>query len=366
VVEPGETVAAALRRALPDRSWSQIKKLCAQGKVIGSGQPITDPAARFQQPTKASLQMRRPRPGARDGAAHIVFEDAHLIIIDKPQGVPSVPYERKDRGTALDLIRKAWKLQHRKATQNPLYTVHRLDKDTSGLLCFAKTKLAERGLHAVFKGHQARRLYRAVVHGVCRPQTIESHLLADRGDGIRGSTRHPGQGKHSVTHVLETEPLGDSRNWPPHQAPTLCTLRLETGRTHQIRIHMAERGHPLIGETVYIRDFYRRDLEPVPCPRLLLHAATLGFTHPVSGAALDFTAPLPPDFEQPLQRLKAGQSGAGQEPATNPKASAASKPTKPARSANSKTRTPRSPARDQRPQIQSPQQRARRQGSKPS
>ena len=119
---------------------------------------------------------------------------------------------------------------------------------------------------------------------------IESALVADRGDGLRGSARRPGEGKRAVTHVTAKQLLAGGR-------ATLCEVRLETGKTHQIRIHLAERGHPLVGERVYIRDFERRaGGTPLPSPRLLLHAATLGFAHPITGARLAFSSEPPPDF----------------------------------------------------------------------
>jgi 23S rRNA pseudouridine1911/1915/1917 synthase len=177
----------------------------------------------------------------------------------------------------------------------PLYVVHRIDKDTSGLIVFAKTKLAERGLHRVFKQHLAEREYLAVAHGHVRPGRIESRLIADRGDGIRGSTRSAQEGQHAITYVEIAETLPKA---------TLCRVRLETGRTHQIRIHLAERGHPLVGETVYIRDLLRTGATPLPSPRLLLHAATLGFQHPVTNEALAFRSELPPDFLAALDKLR--------------------------------------------------------------
>ena len=177
----------------------------------------------------------------------------------------------------------------------PLYTVHRLDKDTSGLLCFAKTKLAERGLHRVFKQHLAERSYLAVAHGRVLPGRIESHIQANRGDGLRGSNPRGREGQRAVTHVDVLEPLARA---------TLCRVRLETGRTHQIRIHLAEQGHPLVGETVYVRDLLRAGQQPIAAERLLLHAETLGFTHPVTGAELRWTSETPADFLAILQRLR--------------------------------------------------------------
>src|SRR6185295_10592934 len=118
---------------------------------------------------------------------------------------------------------------------------------------------------------------------------IESTLVADRGDGIRGSLRRGDDGQQAVTHVTQVA-------FSPRGGATLCRVRLETGRTHQIRIHLAEAGHPLVGETVYIRDLLRAGATPIAAARLMLHAATLGFVHPVTGARLDFQCQPPPDF----------------------------------------------------------------------
>jgi 23S rRNA pseudouridine1911/1915/1917 synthase len=292
--ERAMTVAATLRRKQPHLTWSEARRLCETGKVQLDGEVVLDSAQRIGAKRELALNMAAPRPREEVVGFRVAFEDAHLVIIEKPTGVSSVPYERKDTGTALDLIRTHWRHAGKRATATPLYTVHRLDKDTSGLLCFAKTRLAERALHEVFQRHSARREYVAVAHGRVETQRIESSLVADRGDGIRGSTRRRGEGQRAITHVTALRHLPEA---------TLVRVRLETGRTHQIRVHLSEAGHPLVGETVYIRDLLRAGGEPLPSPRLMLHAATLGLPHPVTGAAIDLIAPPPADFIATLEAL---------------------------------------------------------------
>jgi 23S rRNA pseudouridine1911/1915/1917 synthase len=299
----GATLAAALRGALPAASWNELRRLCQSGKVTVEGAVTLDPAYRLRGGEPISWRLAAPDPRrASRSAVVIVHEDPHLLVIDKPEGISSVPYERKQAGTAMDLVREVWRKQGRRATATPLYTVHRLDKDTSGLLCFAKTRLGERGLHKIFKQHLASRSYLAVAQGAVTGGRLSSYLVPDRGDGLRGSPRKGprNQGQLAVTHVTVDERL---------PAASLCRVRLETGRTHQIRIHLAETGHPLVGETVYIRDLLRAGGTPLPSPRLLLHATTLGFDHPVTGARLEFESALPADYLAVLDELRRGRQG---------------------------------------------------------
>jgi 23S rRNA pseudouridine1911/1915/1917 synthase len=297
--DAGRTLAAALRRRLPGWSWNEVRNLCATGKVQVSGHPAPDPAARVAAGAGVAIRMTAPKPRPEPEGFRVAFEDPHLVVIEKPAGVSSVPYERRESGTAMDLVREAWRRAGRRATETPLYVVHRIDKDTSGLLCFAKTKLAERALHRVFQRHTADREYLAVAHGSVESRTIDSRLAADRGDGLRGSLRRGARdaGQRAVTHVTAVRTL---------RGATLLKVRLETGRTHQIRIHLAEAGHPLVGETVYIRDFLREGARPLSSPRLMLHAATLGLPHPVTGELIDLRAEPPADFVAILADLEIG------------------------------------------------------------
>ena len=281
--EAGATVAAVVR----DRAgepWSVVKRWVLTGKVLVDGAAVVaiDHRVRGGEQVEVRLAAPRPRDPTREGT--LVFDDAHVVVIDKPAGISSVPYDERETGTAMDLIRGAWRRMGRRATETPLHVVHRIDKATSGLLMFAKSKRAEIGLAAQLRDHSCERTYLCVAHGDVRAQTIESRLVADRGDGLRGSTRHPTQGKRAVTHVRVVERL---------RGATVCEVKLETGKTHQIRIHLAEAGHPLVGEEVYGKDFAERGGALLAAPRLMLHAATLGFVHPITGERVRFASEVP-------------------------------------------------------------------------
>ena len=279
--------------------WTVAKRHVSTGKVFVDGERITAIDHRLAVGQQVELRMAAPRPRDPEREGVLVYDDAHVVVIDKPAGISSVPYEERETGTAMDLIRGAWRRMGKPATSVPLHVVHRIDRATSGLLAFAKTKRAEIGMAAQLRAHTMERQYRCVAHGVVAAGRIESMLVPDRGDGLRGSTRHAHQGKRALTHVSVERVL---RGAASSQVATLCAIRLETGKTLQIRIHLAESGHPLVGETVYIRD-YAGAL--IASPRLLLHAATLGFVHPVTGEQVSLSAPLPPDFTAMGDRLGA-------------------------------------------------------------
>jgi 23S rRNA pseudouridine1911/1915/1917 synthase len=314
-----KTLAAVVRGWL-GLSWSAARVLCERGKIFVGEDRAVDPTARLSPGTTLTLRRAAPRPlseRATQALSAIVYEDTQLVVIDKPAGINSVPYERGDSDTAMDLVRAAWRASGRlpaDVTGVPLHIVHRIDKETSGLLLFAKTKRALLELQARWRQHDIDRRYLCVVHGHIQDRRIESYLRQDRGDGLRGSVR-PGsriplspvrQGKHAVTHVHAIEFIG-------HLA-TVCAVELETGKTHQIRIHLSEAGHPVVGEAVYIRDYLAHGATPLPSPRLLLHAETLGFIHPVTGQPIKLSRPPPPEFlraTDPLRKLAASRKTPG-------------------------------------------------------
>jgi 23S rRNA pseudouridine1911/1915/1917 synthase len=203
--------------------------------------------------------------------------------------------------TLEDLVR--WRIQakgHGKGVPARLRIVHRLDKETSGLVVFARSVPAERLLGKQFHDHTVVRVYLAVVPGRLESQTIRSRLVRDRSDGRRGSTTVHGLGKPAVTHVEVVERL---------RGYTLVRCRLETGRTHQIRIHLAELGHPVCGEKVYHKQLNRSVKADVSRPpRLALHAAVLGFVHPATRRTLHWEMPLPADLAMFLDEIRSQRS----------------------------------------------------------
>lgn len=296
LVAPGAPAAAPLdrllRAALPGSSWNDVRRAVRSGKVRVDGAVITEPTLVPASGARVELRMAAPRretgllsPGA------IVFVDSQVVVVRKPAGISTVPHgedqETLDRAVHALLRRTA----PRGTTVPPLGIVQRLDRETSGLLVMARTTGGKRDLQAQLRAHTMRRRYLAVAEGEVVARTLRSRLVQDRGDGRRGSTDDPALGRESVTHV---RPLASLRG------ATLVECRLETGRTHQIRIHLAEAGHPLLGERVY----RSRGAGPGPeAPRVLLHAAALGFRHPRSGEELDFEDPPPEDFQAAVRAL---------------------------------------------------------------
>jgi 23S rRNA pseudouridine1911/1915/1917 synthase len=302
--------AAALGLAL---SRTRLKALIEAGQVTIDGVETRDPAARLAEGGRIALVV----PPAEDAAIvgedlplTIVFEDEHLLIVDKPAGLVVHPAPGHAAGTLVNaLIRHCGdSLSGVGGVKRP-GIVHRLDKDTSGLLVVAKNDAAHQGLAALFADHgrsgSLRREYRALVWGA--PERAAGTIAAAIG-------RHPfsrdkmavvadKRGRAAVTHWRIEERLGPA---------TLLACRLETGRTHQIRVHLAHIGHPLLGDSVYGAGFKtkasrlsedaRTALEALG--RQALHAAILGFDHPITGEPLVFESPLPEDLNNLVSILR--------------------------------------------------------------
>jgi len=299
---------AAIVRAQTGFPWSKAKRLCVEGRVTVDGTRWLDPAARVSPGAKVAVDAQGPKhraaPLQRDAILHA---DRDLVVVDKPAGLLTVADEAGNRDTLVDHLRTLLRQEGTKGRDGrdthddgPLGVVHRLDRDTSGAMVFTRSAIAKQGLQVQFRDHTVERVYHAIVHGTLRATRFETWLLLDRGDGMRGSFGHyrrsagepPPEAKRAVTHVAPLVALRDA---------TLIECRLETGRQHQIRIHLAEAGHPLVGETVYVRDYRGAWIEAA---RPMLHAQVLGFTHPRSRARMRFEAGLPEDFRDLLEALR--------------------------------------------------------------
>lgn len=313
--DDGTTVSAAVRRTLEGISWNQARKLCRSGRVRLGGQPALDPAARVRAGVRLEIEPEgsaRPRPGRSalppDAIVHV---DRDVVVVDKPAGLLTVPFSEDDRDTLLHRVRVALRrLEGRPCP--PLRVVQRLDKDTSGLLVLARNRKAERALQRQLRKHDMQRRYLALALGELSPARYDTHLVRDRGDGLRGSwkgARPPPDGaKRAITEV---EPIEVFTVDPPLceggrlLRVSLVSCRLHTGRQHQIRIHLAEAGHPLVGEQVYVRDYagpFVRGYAPGR-GRPLLHAQRLGFVHPSRQRPMLFDRAPPEDFRALTEQL---------------------------------------------------------------
>jgi len=300
----GQTLAAILRQRLAGQSWTQVRNLVAARRVCLNGELWLDSARRLKEGDVVEVaEQSAPRPRQFE-TINLRHVDAHVVVVEKPSGLSTVrhPSERDWTAERRELVPTCDDLVARQLQVNPkapktrLRIVHRLDKETSGLLVFARSVDAERGLGKQFRDHTVMRRYLAIVHGTLEGQRIESWLVRDRGDGRRGSTSNIKLGKRAVTHVEIVEKFSGY---------TMVSCQLETGRTHQIRIHLAELGHPVCGERIYNRDMAMPNQEDTSgAPRLALHATKLGFEHPVTSEIMEWDMPLPVDLQSFAARLR--------------------------------------------------------------
>ncbi|MGH7136152.1 MAG: RluA family pseudouridine synthase [Pirellulales bacterium] len=309
------TLTAFLREKLPGRSWSEVRRLIKSRQVMIDGNLCLDGERRLRGTEVIKLLTHPTAPPPAQDDIRIRYLDEQIVVVEKPARMTSVRHA-EERGwsrrrkqiqpTLEDLLPQSIARKTSRGQRGrrggppgklpPVRPVHRLDRDTSGLMVFARTRSAETNLAQQFRRHTTERRYLEVVQGQVAAQTIQSNLVRDRGDGRRGSTTHAALGKPAITHVRPIEHLGDC---------TFLECRLETGRTHQIRIHLAELGHPLCGETIYHKPLRGPASDDVSgAPRLALHAAELDFDHPITGERLHFQMPLPADLAEFLARLR--------------------------------------------------------------
>lgn len=280
-------------------SRAQAQKAIAGGQVVVNGQRVKA-GHRLRAGDHISISWQPPAPPSVEPEAiplDVVYEDADLLVINKPQGLVVHPAPGHPRGTLVNaLLHHCGDLSGIGGSLRP-GIVHRLDKDTSGLLVVAKNDLAHLELAKQLKAHAMQRVYLALVHGhPPREGTIRAAIGRHERERKKMAVR-PGKGKEAVTHYRVLEYL---------DGYALVEARLETGRTHQVRVHLSSIGHPVVGDPLYSR---RRP--PVPVTGQLLHAHRLAFRHPRTGRPMEFTAPLPPAFEAVLHylRQRAGSTG---------------------------------------------------------
>ena len=292
----------ALAAAVPTLSRERLKSLIRSGAVEAEGREIRDPATKVRGEEALRVLVPEPRPAhneAQDIPLTIAFEDEHLLVVDKPAGLVVHPAAGNLDGTLVNAL-----LHHCGGSLSGIGgvarpgIVHRIDKDTSGLLVVAKTDVAHEGLAKQFAAHSIDRRYLAIVNGVPKAAagTVDAPLARSATNRKKIAIVEDGRGKRAVTHWKRLQVLNDA---------ALVECRLETGRTHQVRVHMASLGHPLLGDPVYSRSgkTHGKLLNELQFHRQALHAAELGFTHPVTRHRLSFSSAMPTDMQELFNAL---------------------------------------------------------------
>lgn len=319
----GDRVDAWLAREFADLSRARIQGLIGQGKLTANGAVVTHAKSKPQAGALYELELPPPEPAAPLPEAiplSIAYEDAHLLVIDKAAGMAVHPAPGSMTGTLVNavLAHCGDELSGIGGVARP-GIVHRIDKDTTGLIVVAKTDLAHRGLAKLFAKHDLERCYYAVTRGAPKERTgtIDNRLVRsneDRRKFVVARDPESEAGKQAITHYWTIESFGQVPGESAGRAAAaLIECRLETGRTHQIRAHMAYLGAPLIGDPLYGKQRGLKAQGPNAeaadeavrgFERQALHAAVLGFKHPISGEELRFEAPLPADMKALIETLR--------------------------------------------------------------
>lgn len=290
----------ALADAVPTLSRERLKVLIASGAVSQDGTPWRDSAKKALAGQVFAVAVPDPTPAHNEAQAIplvIAYEDEHLIVIDKPAGLVVHPAAGNLDGTLVNAL-----LHHCGGSLSGIGgvarpgIVHRIDKDTSGLMVAAKTDRAHEGLARQFHDHSIDRRYRAIVGGTPRPAAGKVDAPLARSPQNRKKVAIVANGKRAVTHFSTIQTLRDA---------AMVECRLETGRTHQVRVHMASIGHALLGDPVYGRtkSGHKALLETLDFRRQALHAARLGFIHPMKSVALAFESAMPADMQELFSQL---------------------------------------------------------------
>ncbi|WP_294194602.1 RluA family pseudouridine synthase [uncultured Sphingomonas sp.] len=296
----GWRVDRALAEAVPTLSRERLKVLINAGHVTQGDAAMRDPSRKARGGERFAVAVPAPTPAhneAQDIPLVVAFEDEHLIVVDKPAGLVVHPAAGNLDGTLVNAL-----LHHCHGSLSGIGgvarpgIVHRIDKDTSGLMVAAKTDRTHEGLAKQFAAHSIDRRYRAIVGG--RPMPVAGSVDAPlaRSPNNRKKVAIVQGGKRAVTHYRTIEPLRDA---------AMVECRLETGRTHQVRVHMASIGHALLGDPVYGRTkpAHKQVLDTLNFRRQALHAAHLGFVHPITGETLGFDSAMPPDMQELFSQL---------------------------------------------------------------
>lgn len=298
--EAGARIDKALAMRLPELSRARLQALIAEGRVSVDGRPVTNGSAKAAAGAYR-IEVPPPEPAEPQPEAiplTILYEDAHLVVLDKPPGMAMHPAPGSERGTVVNAL-----LHHCGASLSGIGgvarpgIVHRIDKETSGVVVAAKSDAAHQGLSALFAAHDIERVYVAFTRGAPHPSrgTIEGAIARSTHDRKKMALVKSG-GRHAVTHYRVERTFGPQEK--PLAARVAC--RLETGRTHQIRVHLASKGTPCLGDPVYgsgpPAEKVREAIRASGLARQALHAAVLGFRHPVTGEDLRFESPLPADM----------------------------------------------------------------------
>jgi 23S rRNA pseudouridine1911/1915/1917 synthase len=305
--ETAGAVLGALRKHVENLPWSAARKHMEGRRISVNGILCVDEGRRVVAGDVIELRHQPLPPPPRDDDVRILHLDEHLVVVDKPAGMLSLRHpgdvkwrqERKDLQPSLEECLHRLIPRRRIASSPPnnheLLAVHRIDRETSGILVFARTETAQQGLIDQFATHSAVRKYLCVIPGKLPAQTIESYQIRDRGDGLRGSSDRPADGQRMVTHIRSLRQLGEYSE---------LECRLETGRTNQIRIHLAEKSHPICGDVKYRGPLGQPPVADLSqAPRLALHATQLGFIHPVTQEVHDYQLPWPKDIQGLIRRL---------------------------------------------------------------
>ncbi len=300
ITEAGARLDRVLAGALPQFSRARLQALISQGAVKRDGEVLSDASAKAPPGLyRVIVPPAVPAiPQAEDVDLPVLFEDAHLIVIDKPAGMSAHPAPGSESGTLVNAL-----IHHCGNSLSGIGgvarpgIVHRLDKGTSGVMVAAKTDAAHRGLSTLFAAHDLERIYIALTRGAPKPAeaTVTTRLGRSSADRKKMAVL-PAGGREAITNYRTTARYGPAAK--PLAAQVAC--RLETGRTHQIRVHLAHKGAPCLGDPTYgsgaAAPAVRAAIETAGLRRQALHAAVLGFRHPVTGETLRFETAPPPDM----------------------------------------------------------------------